>query len=126
MRTMRHLLYAALLSSTRSHEGAHCSGHGVTSKENNFECTCFSGWKGPNCGVKACPRGRAPSQDIDFLLDTPEVMQLGIEYDWSHTTARADADSKFVTVEMDGVPICVHYKESLPPASSAAPPPVDD
>jgi len=32
----------------------------------------------------------------------------------------ADADSKFVTVEMDGVPICVHYKESLPPASSAA------
>ena len=32
----------------------------------------------------------------------------------------ADADSKFVTVEMDGVPICVHYKESLPPAPSAA------
>ena len=32
----------------------------------------------------------------------------------------ADADSKFVTVEMDGVPICVHYKESLPPAASAA------
>ena len=32
----------------------------------------------------------------------------------------ADADSKFVTVEMDGVPICVHYKESLPPTPSAA------
>ena len=27
----------------------------------------------------------------------------------------ADADSKFVTVEMDGVAISVHYKESLPP-----------
>ena len=27
----------------------------------------------------------------------------------------ADADSKFVTVEMDGVPISVHYKERFPP-----------
>lgn len=32
----------------------------------------------------------------------------------------ADADSKFVTVEMDGVPIVVHYKESLPPPSRDA------
>lgn len=59
---MRSLLYAVLLSHTRAgtdDDRHHCSGHGTTSHSKDFECTCMSGWKGPNCGVRACPRGRA-------------------------------------------------------------------
>jgi hypothetical protein len=73
---MKYVLWAMLLGRGRPHEGAHCSGHGVTSKENNFECTCFSGWKGPNCGVKACPRGRAWA---DYASDTDEAHAYDVE-----------------------------------------------
>ena len=73
---MKYLLWAMLLGRGRPHEGAHCSGHGVTSKENNFECTCFSGWKGPNCGVKACPRGRAWA---DYASDVDEAHAYDVE-----------------------------------------------
>lgn len=43
----------------KTDEGHHCSGHGATSLEDKFVCTCMSGYSGPDCSKKSCPRGVA-------------------------------------------------------------------
>ncbi|EGB05952.1 hypothetical protein AURANDRAFT_30261 [Aureococcus anophagefferens] len=53
------VLCLVALASCASIDYHHCSGHGRTTSDDAFVCTCMSGYTGPDCSMKACPHGVA-------------------------------------------------------------------
>ncbi|CAM9624433.1 unnamed protein product, partial [Sphacelaria rigidula] len=51
-----------------------CSGRGLINS--NLTCSCFSGFRGPDCSLRACPVGRAW---VDFPSDTNTAHADGVE-----------------------------------------------
>lgn len=50
------LLLARLASSLCPNK---CSAHGSCSNDIYETCTCYPGWTGPDCSLKACPFGKS-------------------------------------------------------------------